>query len=421
MTKKTRTILFFICLFLFALITPIIVLYSQGFRFDFDSKKITQTGGLFLKVEPKQAEVYLNGKLIKKTDFFFGSALIENLLPKEYKVEVKKEGYHSWEKNLEITEKLVTEAKNIFLFPENPSFVSLSKDIEGFWFFPSQKEIVLKEIIEDSWALKIYDLEKNLKSHLIDEKEIYSKGVDLISLDFSEDSKEIYLELGMKEQVKYFTLDLDDIQPALKEKEKPVIPKNIVAFLEFNNNIYYLDNSGYFYFSNSSFEPNEKINENAFPIKQETEYKLKIFPNYYFVQEEKNLYLFNPNSSSFERFFDLAKDIKISPDFEKIAYFSDYEIWLLGYKPEQNSQNAKNKLFLTRFSEKIGNLFWLNSNYLIFNVGNKIKIAEIDNRDKINVYDLKELNEPELFFNNLDKKLYILSDKKLYSSEILLP
>ena len=102
MTKKSRTILFLICLILFLIIAPLAIFYSQGYRFDFETKKITQTGGLFLKVIPKQVEVFVDGKLTKKTDFFFGSALIENLLPKKYRVSVKKEGYLPWEKNLEI-------------------------------------------------------------------------------------------------------------------------------------------------------------------------------------------------------------------------------------------------------------------------------------------------------------------------------
>lgn len=83
---------------MFLLIAPSIVLYSQGYRIDFENKKITQTGGLFLKISPKQADIYLNGKLSRKTDFFFGSALIENLLPKKYKLEIKKTGYQSWKK-----------------------------------------------------------------------------------------------------------------------------------------------------------------------------------------------------------------------------------------------------------------------------------------------------------------------------------
>ena len=131
MTKKTRTVLFLIFLTLFLLITPLAIFYSQGYRIDIDSKRITQTGGLFLKVIPKQAEIYLNEKLTKKTDFFFGSALIENLLPRKYKIEIKKEGYHPWEKNLEIKEKEVVETKNIVVFSENINFEILSKKIEN--------------------------------------------------------------------------------------------------------------------------------------------------------------------------------------------------------------------------------------------------------------------------------------------------
>jgi len=51
---------------------------------------IVKTGGLFIKALPKQANLYINGDFIKKTDFFFGSTLVENLLPRTYKVELKK-------------------------------------------------------------------------------------------------------------------------------------------------------------------------------------------------------------------------------------------------------------------------------------------------------------------------------------------
>jgi len=122
MTKKVRTILFLIFLFLFLLIAPSAIFYSQGYRFDFENKTLTQTGGFFLKAGPKQVEIYIDGKLAKKTDFFFGSALVENLLPKRHKIEVKKEKYLSWEKTLEIREKEVTEVKDLVLFPENLNF-----------------------------------------------------------------------------------------------------------------------------------------------------------------------------------------------------------------------------------------------------------------------------------------------------------
>lgn len=77
---------------------PSLLLYSQGYRFDFEKRKIVQTGGLFIKTLPKQAEVYINGKFIKKTDLIFGSLFVQNLLPKKYEIEIKKEGFFSWKK-----------------------------------------------------------------------------------------------------------------------------------------------------------------------------------------------------------------------------------------------------------------------------------------------------------------------------------
>jgi len=439
MIKRTRTILFLICLFLFILIAPSVIFYSQGYRFDFDPPaggiKITQIGGLFLKVEPKQVEIYLDGKLKKKTDFFFGSALIENLLPKKYKIEVKKEEYHPWEKILEIKEKQVTEAKNIVLFPKNPNFTILTKTAEDFWFSLDGKKIILYEvdeakassppspaeagsvIDEKGWALKLYDLEKKVKSHLIAESDIYSEEVDLLKLEFS-NYEEISLEVGMKEQLKYFTLEIDKILPVLTEvKEELPLFEDAIVYQIIGKDTYYLDNLGHL------LKNEEKLTEKPFPVKPETEYTLEIFQNFIFLRESQTLYQFNPDSKSFEKFFEPIKDLKISPSYKKLVYFSNYEIWILFLKGELGQPQIKtgDKLFLIRLSKDIRDCFWLNSDYLIFNVGNKIKIIEIDNRDRINIIDIAEFENPKMFWNQFNKKLYILSEGSLYASDTLLP
>lgn len=420
MTWKTRKILFFLFLLIFFLSAPLIILYYQGYRFDFKKKSLTQTGGLFLKVTPKQAEIYINNKLVRKTDFFFGSALIENLLPKKYLVEVKKNGYFPWRKELEIKEKEVTEAKNIILFPQNPNFQLLLNDIKNLWFSPDGRKIIVYENptpAESGWTLKLYDLEKNLKSHLIGESDISIKGADLMSLEWSEDSKEIYLDVVVKEQNKNFVLNLEKMPPVLTEKEVATSTKNIVTSQTFNGDNYYLDNFGNLY------KNGEKLTEKPFPVKAETEYKLRVFPEKIFLSEDKTLYLFNPDSKIFEKFFEGINNLKISPDGKKLAYFSDSEIWVLFLKEKLTPplKKAGEKILLVRFSEKIENAFWLNSDYLIFNAGDKIKITEIDERDKLNIVDLIEFKKPKIFFNQTDKKLYVLSEEKLFQSSPLLP
>ena len=433
MTKRTRTILFIICVILFAVIAPLVVFYSQGYRFDFEIKKIVQTGAFYFKVLPRGVEIYLNGKLIKKTSVLTSSALIENLLPKSYEIQIKKEGYRFWQKNLEIKEKQVTEAKNIILFPENPKLEILIKNVGDFWFSPDGKKIVIYESAAASppssnWNLKLYELEKNIKSQLIQEKDIYLRGANLLNLEFSDDSKEIYLNIGMKEQEKNFVLELNKFPPILTERKISSISENVVASQSLNNKIYYLDNSGYVFKTDSSpdlFQKGTelKINTKPFPVQPETEYKLRVFQDYIFLQEKKSLYLYDQDSESFEKFFDGISNLKISPDLNKLVFSSKSEIWILFLKDSDSPflYQKGDKVFLTRISEKIDNIFWLNSYYLIFNSGSKIKIAEIDDRDGISIIEIAEFESPKIFWNKTDKKLYILSNGNLYSSTPLLP
>lgn len=256
MKKRTRTTLFIICVVLFCLVAPSMILYSQGYRVDFEKKRIVQTGGLYLKVLPADAEVYINGKFKDGTTFFTNSLFIENLLPKTYQIEVKKDGYHPWQKTLAVREKEVTDAKNIVLITQSPDFTILTTS-------PEEISLIVAEIAASA----------------------------------------------------------------------------------------------------------------------------------------------------------------TSSDKQKVIEVSDYEIWIV-FPEKQTGQSLEeqpDKLFLTRFSKKISQVYWLNDYYLIFNLGNKIKVAEIDSRDRLNMVDLAEFESPEIFWSRADEKLYVLSEGKLYLSTNLLP
>ncbi len=436
MTKKTRTVLFFVLLILFLISAPTTALYSLGYRFDFEKRKITQTGGLYLKVWPKNVQIYLNGKLVKKTDFFFGTTLIENLLPKKYEIEIKKNGFHSWKKILEIQKKQVSDVKNVVLIPEKTNFTILANEIYEFFFLFVGKRIILLEQEENGWVLKLFDVEKNLKIRLIGEKDISKTStVELLDFGFLPHDKEIFLKVKIKDKIDDFVLSLEKTPPILSKKDAPLsLPENILTHQVLDGEFYYLDNSGYLFKSNTLFYPKLKINEQPLPLnplkdkisngaKKGIAYKMMKFKNYFFIQQGQTLYLFNPDLKSFEKFFEPIKEVKISPDFKKLVYFSDSEIWILFLeeKFDHPYKKAGERLFLTRLSEKINQVFWYTSHYLIFVAGDKIKIAEIDDRDKINIVDFTEFKDPKIFFNQSDKKIYILSERNFYSSEKLLP
>lgn len=427
MNNNFRKALAWTCIIIFLILAPITILYSVGYRLDWNPPKITQTGGLFFRVLPEPAKIFLDSKLKKTTDFFFGSSLIDNLLPKKYSISIRKDGYYSWEKQLEVKEKMVITAENILLIPQNPDLTSLATDIENFWLSSDNKNLILKEkplIDKGGWSLKLYNLSKKMKSHIIQESDIYAKGADLMNLEFSNNSKNIVLELGIKEQIKKFTLDLSQTPPTPKEiKDQPIPIDNIITSQSFEGDIYYLDNLGYVFKTDSNFEQKTQITQKPIDVLPETNYELKKFKDLIFLRENRTLYLFNQESNSWEKFFEPIVDLELSPDFKKLVYFSDYEIWTMFLEniQEQPSKQIGDKVLIMRLSEKIKSVNWLNSSYLIIATENKVKVSEIDERDKINAVDLIQLHDPEVLFNKVNKKLYILSNDTLYQSKELLP
>lgn len=420
MEKTTRRVLSFIFFLIFILVAPILTLYVQGYRFDFENKKLTQTGGLFIKTTaPKQAEIYLDEELIRKTDFFFSSALIENLLPKTYNIKVQKQNYYVWEKNLEVKEKQVAEARSIVLLPKDPEFELLATGVENIWFSEDKTKAVIKEKNKYTWTLKLYNLEKNVKSQLIKETDIYKTGADLIDLQFTDNNK-LIIQVGNKEQINYFELEIDSIPPLLTKAKAPQpLVEDALAYELLSRDIYYLDSLGDLYKTDASLTNNEKMTSQAFDVNQETEYKLYVFEKAVFIQERKTIYLLNQEKKIFEQFSENINSLKISPDKRKIVYFSDSEIKIL-FLEEQNFQPRFNKgenMFLIRLSEPINDIFWLNSDYLILITNDVLKIVEIDNRDRVNIIEIVTIKNPEIFLNRKTKKLYLLDRGNLFVSE----
>lgn len=420
MEKRTRRILFLFFFSVFTVVAPILILYVQGYRIDFENKKLTQTGGIFIKtITPKQAEVHLDDKPAAKTDLFFSSTLIENLLPKTYNIKVQKQNYYVWEKNLEVKEKQVVEARNIVLFPKEPDFELISTDVKDVWFSKDKKMAVIKEEDKNIWNLKLYNLEKNVKSHLLKETDFNKAGAELIDLEFTDNNK-LFIQIAIKEQINYFEADINKI-PLLLTKAKAPQPliKNALTYEAFNRSVYYLDNSGYLYKTDESLLLNEKITNKAFNVKQETEYKLYVFNRTIFLEEEKTFYLLNQDKKIFEKFSEDVSFLKISPDKRKIAYLSGSEIkiFFLEEQTFQPKRQAKETIFLARLSEKIRNMYWINTEYLILITDNVLKITEIDNRNRVNLIDVAIVENPRVFLNIKARKFYLLDRGNLFVSE----
>lgn len=108
-----RYVAFYFSLTLYLVLLPIILSYSLGYHIDFRNFNIYKTGMLSLRSTPSGASLYINGKLYADLT----PARIEELKPDTYSIEIKREGFYPWQKEVTIRPNMVTRAENIILFP----------------------------------------------------------------------------------------------------------------------------------------------------------------------------------------------------------------------------------------------------------------------------------------------------------------
>lgn len=317
MTFRTRRIILTGTILFFIIVTPIALLYSYGYSFDWQKKKVVLTGGFYFKSLPKKADVYLNNKFKEKTPVF-----IKRLLPKEYQVKIIKDGYHSWQKSLRIESKLVTEVKNILLIPLNPE-------------------------------IKVVD--------------------EALLIDFS---------------LEEFTQ------------------------IEESNNVFYIQEPSYIlYKTNKENSFQEQISLTPLPINHQYQTFASINEQIAVLDENKQLYLLNPEIKTFQLINQNVQGLQFSND-NKLLYFTLSEIWVYYLNKENNQQEL-----ITRLSQEIKQAIWYNktNEHIIFSVGQNIKITELDGRNGRNTNDLIELNFNQMAYSEDDELLYLIKDKQLLS------
>jgi len=109
--RTIRSRMFWACILLFIVGTPILIGYSQGYRLD-DALSLVETGGLYLYADVPNASVYLDDDFIELNGAFLRNTFIQNLTPNHvYTIRFEKEGYHTWTKHLTVHPNIVTEAR----------------------------------------------------------------------------------------------------------------------------------------------------------------------------------------------------------------------------------------------------------------------------------------------------------------------
>lgn len=114
----------------FIFLTPVIVYYSLGYKFDIKSKKFLKTGALSIKTFPRAITVYLDGQ---KMDELTPSTIRE-LMPRKYNLVLEKEGFYPYSMEIEIKPSLVNSV-DVFLVPKIEGIEKVKFDFNIYKFF----------------------------------------------------------------------------------------------------------------------------------------------------------------------------------------------------------------------------------------------------------------------------------------------
>ncbi len=99
---------------IFLLVSPLIIVYASGYRYNTRLRRIEQVGLLSLSTQQNNTEIRIDDEIYGNKS----TSLTKTLPPRDYAITIRKAGYHDWQKTLPIYEGQTTFSHNIRLFAQ---------------------------------------------------------------------------------------------------------------------------------------------------------------------------------------------------------------------------------------------------------------------------------------------------------------
>lgn len=398
---------------LFCLVTPFLVLYAQGYKIDFATRKLLKTGSLVAKTEPTKAVLELNGKIQPKSET---PATVRFLLPGDYDVTLKKDGYQPWTKRLSIKSELVTwtnferEFVTLFyqtpkqIFSENPDYAAgyradnqilLIKQGKLFSIKPDQTEV--RQVRDLTDLAPFYPSISLSKENIY---ELLKNSIKLTAEQLSQlgriESNSNYVALSLGQSL-YYKLQ--------NNQEIVSVSPNSQAFTLFGNELWYLQGGSLIRY-NLKLGLSENV-KTGVPVSANSQ--IIRTNDHVFVTTDKVLYSINGDITKIYEGVDFAE---WSDPAQVLVFANKYEVMV--YRPLKLQTEL-----IVRSSTPIEQpLLNSTTGYLFFNNENKIKAIEMDGRDHRNIYTIVEAPHSRFLMNPEGTKLLVYTANQVQIYEI---
>lgn len=125
--RSVRLAMLIIFIAAFFVISPILIMYTAGYRYDWRNGLLKETGAISVDVEPKNATVYLNGIRLKDKM----PIRLNNIAPAKYSLRITAAGYFDWLKEIEVKNKQTNYTKEIILIKKDKPQILVSGKINN--------------------------------------------------------------------------------------------------------------------------------------------------------------------------------------------------------------------------------------------------------------------------------------------------
>ncbi|HUT22316.1 MAG TPA: PEGA domain-containing protein [Candidatus Bipolaricaulota bacterium] len=447
MTLRTRRIIAFLFIAGFLVLAPILILYSAGYRYNFKNGQFKKTGAVFMETEPKGALIFIDGQTMdQKTP-----AHLTNIFPNFYTVRLEKEGYLPWEKKIEIKPQETVFANNVVLFKNQPAkeieqedkiidilktpscvlLEALSATDEKIFSCLNDKSGLIQKIYKFDDAdveISAQSSDKNkflagIKSgdfQILSTDGVYKQTLADLPIDLAivkwDETSDHFIYGGDNSEI--WQINLLGLEPVYTLTYRAKDNETINDFAVSSDRLYLVvsGEDGNFLRLTDVKNPNDakqsiQLLSSNFKIDsfidQYIVIKDSLKSDIYFM--ENNLAATKLHLNDIDRYDWLEKE-------KLMVLYNDYEIYFSNFK-----ETTPITYLVTRYSTPIKKIVWFNDNYLLVLHDGRLKIIEMDNRDKRNVFELN--NENDLRIDNfaLDQnkeKISFISGGKLFEQII---
>jgi len=471
---KFRRLIYISFLAAFAAAAFFLLPYSMGYRYDFKKNQLVRTGSLVIDSVPQNALIYLekksqpidftqfarslkkwlvSGNLEEKTPVIF------NLAPNEYSLEVIKDGYYPWKKQLTVQSRQTTFADRILLFSRQPKIDALvQEDIRAAYPSPDSPKIAYLIFSEIGERISLLDIEseKSIPLHaasfpVADIRWSPSSKKLLVAED--NDGRTYYSVIGIEKPDETIALDsfrfagaksdkMSDLKDARWDSENDtllyaasqnavyridLLNRDVRPLVEFSAGVvdYLVGKDALYYLENIAGKNGTCLKRqdiSGLPAADDCDYIFPLAADYRFisqpdapkgmiaVKDEKKgiLFLVDMNASGGGQDPLLkadAKDFQWSADGKKLLYYNDFELWV--FYPEDDK-----KELLSRYSSPIVKAVWYpGKDYVIFAFNDSVQAIEEDGRDKRNAAELAKIDGAESLMMPASQPLLYLNGK----------